>query len=105
MFLGALLILGLSLPTMAKDTTSSKKEMPMMSTEQRQKMANAHQQMADCLRSDKTMGECHEQMRNACLGAGDKGSCMGMGKGMGMMGGRHGDHGKVESSKEKDDKE
>jgi len=102
---GALLVLGLSTPAMAneaaKEVASSKTEMPMMSADQRQKMANAHQQMADCLKSDKSMSECHEQMRSACSEASDKGACMGMG----MMGGRHPGPNKGKSTKEVEDKE
>lgn len=39
----------------------------MTEKESRQKMAEMHQQMADCLKSDKTMDECHGEMRTSCL--------------------------------------
>jgi len=35
---------------------------PAPSKEMRAKMANAHEQMAACLRSDRPMVECHEEM-------------------------------------------
>ena len=37
-----------------------------MSKEQREKMAVSHDKMAACLRSDKTMKQCHDEMRKAC---------------------------------------
>ena len=37
-----------------------------MTKEQREKMAAAHEKMAACLRTDKTMKDCHEEMKKAC---------------------------------------
>jgi hypothetical protein len=37
-----------------------------MTKEQRQKMAEMHQKMADCLKSDKPMSECHAEMMKEC---------------------------------------
>ncbi len=37
-----------------------------MSKEQRQKMADVHQKMAECLRSDKPVGECRSEMMKQC---------------------------------------
>ena len=66
-----------------KKTPSMK--MPTMTVEQRQKMADAHEKMAVCLRSDKPMGDCHEEMMKACKeGMGNDGCPM-----MGAMGMHH----------------
>ena len=61
----------------------SAKKMPAMTTEQRQKMADAHEKMATCLRSDKPMSGCHEEMMKSCQeGMGKDGCPMMGGKGM-----------------------
>lgn len=61
------------------------KKMPPMTTEQRQKMADAHEKMATCLRSDKPMEECHEAMMKSCKENMGKDGCPMMGdKGKGM---------------------
>jgi len=52
------------------------------SKEQRESMAKAHEQMAACLRSSKSMKECHEAMHAACEKNG--GDC--------PMGHMHGEH-------------
>jgi hypothetical protein len=44
----------------------SEMKMPAMTAEQRQKMAEAHDKMASCLRSEKPMNECHEDMMKSC---------------------------------------
>ena len=51
----------------------------------RQKMAQVHADMAQCLRSDKPMGECQAAMRAAHESVTGKGMGMGMKKGCGMM--------------------
>ncbi len=57
---------------------------PNLSKAQREKMAQIHEQMAQCLRSDRTMAECHQQMMDDCRAAlGDK-SCGMMGHHRGM---------------------
>jgi hypothetical protein len=56
-------------------------KMPNMTTEQRQKMADAHEKMAACLRSDKDLKECHEAMMKSCQDT--------MGKDCPMGGGMH----------------
>ena len=56
----------------------------------RQQMADAHQKMAECLRSDRPLSECRAEMRKSCQMMGEGGcSMMGAGGGMGhgMMGG------------------
>jgi hypothetical protein len=35
---------------------------PQMTADQRTKMAEAHEKMAACLRSDRPLSECHEEM-------------------------------------------
>jgi hypothetical protein len=38
-------------------------------------MAQMHMQMADCLKSDKSMGECHEEMEKSCMDTMGKDGC------------------------------
>ena len=62
------------------------------SPEQRQKMAAVHQKMADCLKSNRPMNECREEMRKGCHDTMGEQGCpmmesMGGGMGPGMMGG------------------
>lgn len=40
-----------------------------MTKEDRAKAAEKHEKMAACLRSDKSMKECHEQMHTSCAKA------------------------------------
>jgi hypothetical protein len=59
------------------------------SKEDRTKMAEAHEKMAACLKSDKPMKECREEMHEA-RGGMMGGGMMGMDEcGPGMMGGKH----------------
>lgn len=51
----------------------------------REKMAKAHAQMAECLRSEKPMSECQAAMKAAHDSAMGTGMGMGMGKGCGKM--------------------
>ena len=68
---------------MGKQDSSMK--MPPMTSEQRQKMADAHEKMATCLRTDKPLGDCHEEMMKSCQeGMGKDGCPMMGGKGKGM---------------------
>jgi hypothetical protein len=60
------------------------KGMKEPSKEDRAKMADMHMKMAECLKSDKSMKECHEAMEKSC-----KDSKMPM---CHMMG-HHGEHG------------
>ncbi len=54
-----------------------------MSKEDRAKMAEMHSKMADCLKSDKEMSECHKEWKDSCKDMGN--SCqMMMGKDKGM---------------------
>ena len=47
----------------------------MMTPEMRQKMTDMHQKMADCLRSDKPMSECKQQMMKSCSDSMGKTGC------------------------------
>jgi hypothetical protein len=63
---------------------------PTPSKEQREKMAQAHEKMATCLRSERPLAECHQEMMQAChdtMGGQGCGMMMGPGgmRGHGMM--------------------
>jgi hypothetical protein len=64
----------------AASTKSDKMMKPMtMTTEQRQNMATAHENMAACLKSDKSLDVCHTEMMDSCKATmGDEGCPMGM---------------------------
>ena len=51
----------------------------------REQMAKLHEQMAACLRSDKTFSECRQEMMKSCQATIGSSGCpmMGMGPGMG----------------------
>ncbi|MGZ3772915.1 MAG: hypothetical protein ACXVCY_05335 [Pseudobdellovibrionaceae bacterium] len=85
-FLLCTLILSWTLSSFAVEKTT-RGNMPEPTTEQREKMAVMHEDMAKCLRTNKTMEECHTQMMKEC----PMGQACGMmgqwkGKGKGMMG-------------------
>ena len=48
---------------------------PTVSKEQRERMANIHEQMAACLRSDKPVAECHKEAMKSCQEAMGKEGC------------------------------
>lgn len=54
------------------------------SKELRQRMAQAHEKMAACLRSDREFSECHQEMMQACSGQPATMGCAAM-MGQGMM--------------------
>ena len=60
-------------------------KMAVMTPEQRGKMADAHDKMASCLRSDRPMKDCHEEMMKSCQENMGKEGCP-----MGGMGMHHG---------------
>lgn len=87
-----LVVLGISVGSAFADDTqkdaSSSKKMKMMTmtmtTEQRQKMATAHEAMAVCLKSERPMSDCHDEMMKGCKDVMGKDGCPMMGgKGMG----------------------
>jgi hypothetical protein len=53
------------------------------SKEMREKMAAVHQKMADCLRSDKAVAECHSEMQKSCTTMMGEEGCPMMGQMMG----------------------
>lgn len=56
----------------------SNPSMPAPSKEQRAKMALAHEKMATCLRSDRTIEDCHHEMQSSCAEAMGKEHCQRM---------------------------
>lgn len=62
--------------------TSSTKE---PSKELRNKMAQIHEKMATCLKSDKSIKECQQQMHSNCQSMMGKSGCPMMGRMMGDM--------------------
>ena len=76
---------------------------PAPSKAMREQMATLHEQMAACLRSEKSMSECRTAMMANCqsmMGGQGCRNAMGMGLGMGrgMMGSGQGMHGHMMSS-------
>ncbi len=49
----------------AQDNMESMKH-PNMTKEMREKMATSHEKMAVCLRSDKDLQTCHDEMKKTC---------------------------------------
>lgn len=58
--------------------------------EMKKDMADMHQKMADCLRTDKSMQDCHGEMIKDCQGAKASGHCSMMDGMMGKGGMKHG---------------
>ena len=73
-FVGAGAALSANPPTSAQSAPSK---------EMREKMATLHEQMATCLRSDKSIAECHTDMMKSCQDVVGKDGCLMMGKGWG----------------------
>lgn len=78
--------LAFSTGTLAAESSQAQKgSQAVPSKESREQMAQAHDKMAMCLRSDVSVQDCHQQMREQCQDMKDDGGCM-MGKmGRGMM--------------------
>ncbi len=55
------------------------------SKETREKMATLHEQMAACLRSDKSINDCRSEMMKSCRETIGTQGCQMMGKGHGWM--------------------
>ncbi len=79
------LIATLGGPALAEEKGAAPAKAPQMTAEQLSKMAEAHQQMAACLRSDRPLSECHEEMMKSCHETMGTSNCPMMG-GMGSMG-------------------
>lgn len=71
--------------TASKEQATETKPLPALSKETREKLAALHEQMAACLRSDKSIADCHAEMRAACTASLKNMGCPSMG-----MGGRPG---------------
>ena len=69
------------------------RKMPELTKEERTKRADMMDKMAECLRSEKPMSECHEQMKKDCPMA-KEGHCPMMDEMHGMKGMHHRMHGK-----------
>jgi hypothetical protein len=76
-----------------KNETSAKAPSPEM----RQKMAEMHQMMSDCLKSDKPMSECKQEMMKNCPMMKEGGHCPMMGEMDEMMG--HSKHSSKKATK------
>lgn len=94
--LSLVMLLGAGVALAAEPPASGSAQSTMPSKAMREKMAAMHEQMASCLRSDKSMSECRSEMMKRCRSMMGE-SCPMMGKmgmgGMGMgMGGGMQDH-------------
>ena len=67
-----------------------KKAPSEVTPEMRQKMAEAHQKMADCLKSKKPIESCRQEMMQSCKAMGPHGCPMHDGMWMGMHHRMHG---------------
>jgi hypothetical protein len=67
----------------AANTTAKAQSTNEVTKEQREKMAEAHEKMASCLRSDKPWQACHEEMRKDCQENMGDNNCPMWGKGWG----------------------
>ncbi len=86
MLLTTLALTNFALPVWAADSTTQQDMSNMTmnpSKEDREKMANAHAQMATCLRSDQAFTDCREALHKECQ-AMMGGSCAGMEMGKGL---------------------
>jgi hypothetical protein len=83
----ALCVLGVLGTTVFAQGTQAPKG-PVMTAEQRQKMADAHEKMAVCLRSERPVPDCHDELMKGCKETMGATMCPMMGGGMGPM--RHG---------------
>jgi hypothetical protein len=75
-----------TLPAFAQDKAGTSAEMmtpPELTAEQRQKMADIHEKMAACLRSDRPLSECRQETMQHCQALMGQEGCPMMG---GMMG-------------------
>lgn len=90
----AALLFALSSAAFATDPPAA----PTPTKEMRERMALLHEQMAACLRSDKSIDECRTEMMKHCHATmGNQGCTRMMGTG-GMMGMGRGMHGRMMSS-------
>jgi len=69
---------------LAQDKGATPAKPPPITAEQRKKMADLHEKMAACLRSDRPLSECHDEIMKACQETMGTNNCPMMG-GMGPM--------------------
>jgi hypothetical protein len=86
----------LSNVAVAADKPAKGDKWPEPTKEQRQKMAEMHEKMAACLKSDKPASDCHKEMMASCKEAMGKECPMMHGKGHGMHHGHDEEHEKGE---------
>lgn len=95
------LILSLSLPgivmAQAKSKAPNSQAHAEQSPEMKKNMADMYQKMADCMKTDKSMHDCHKEVMKDCPVAKATGSCPLMDGMKGMM-----NHGKMKHGKMKD---
>ena len=89
--MGALLIALSSTALAGNPPTTALKRAPVpslaaSSKEMRERMATLHEHMAACLRSDKSLSECHSEMRKHCEDVMGTQGCTRMMNTGGMMG-------------------
>jgi hypothetical protein len=87
--IAALALLSLPVPAFAQPPGGGTGASP--NPEMRRRMAAVHEQMAACLRSDRSIVECRNDMRSRCLATMPEGECpmmgaRGRGMGPGLMG-------------------
>lgn len=103
-----IILMCLALVASALGAEKSKiKTSPMaeITAEQRADMAASHEKMAACLRSDKSMEDCHKEMMKTCQSTMGKDACPMMGKMHGRMGkGMRHDYGKMEAEEAEEKK-
>jgi hypothetical protein len=91
-FLGLTLAIGMiaSGAHAGDNSSGGKMSMKSMTPEQRLEMASMHEKMAQCLRSDKPMEDCHKEMMKSCEEKMGQGACPMMGHHDHKMMGHHG---------------
>jgi hypothetical protein len=62
----AVALLCMGTPLSARGAAATSTPAASESKETREKMATLHEQMATCLRSDKSVAECHKEMKKSC---------------------------------------
>ncbi len=94
------LLLSLSLSTVAmaqvKGKTATTQAQTEQSPEMKKNMADMYQKMADCMKTDKSMDDCHKEIMKDCPVAKETGSCPLMDGMKGKM-----NHGKMNHKKMK----
>ena len=79
-----------------KDASSHPANKMVTTPEMKKDMADMHQKMADCLKSEKSMQDCHDEMMKDCQGEKAPAHCSMM-EGMMKKGGMR--HGKMKDKK------